>query len=77
MSKLRAGIHLRGYAQLNPLQAYIEEASKLFNRMKINVAHQVIIMLHSIDPGQQQIRGGQDMLDTVLGANVETKTKIG
>lgn len=77
LSKLRAGIHLRGYAQLNPLQAYIEEASKLFNRMKINVAHQVIIMLHSIDPEQHQIRGGQDVLDTVLASNVETKTKIG
>ncbi|WP_342218544.1 preprotein translocase subunit SecA [Spiroplasma endosymbiont of Amphimallon solstitiale] len=77
LSKLRAGIHLRGYAQLNPLQAYIEEASKLFNRMKINVAHQVIIMLHSIDPEQHQVRGGQDVLDTVLASNVETKTKIG
>jgi len=77
LSKLRAGIHLRGYAQLNPLQDYIEEASKLFNRMKINVAHQVIIMLHSIDPKQHQIRGGQDVLDTVLASNVETKTKIG
>lgn len=77
LSKLRAGIHLRGYAQLNPLQAYIEEASKLFNRMKINVAHQVVIMLHSIDPEQHQIRGGQDALDTVLASNVETKTKIG
>ncbi|WP_425382511.1 preprotein translocase subunit SecA [Spiroplasma endosymbiont of Melieria omissa] len=77
LSKLRAGIHLRGYAQLNPLQAYIEEASKLFNRMKINVAHQVIIMLHSIDPEQHQVRGGQDVLDTVLATNVETKTKIG
>ena len=77
LSKLRAGIHLRGYAQLNPLQAYIEEASKLFNRMKINVAHQVIIMLHSIDPEQHQVRGGQDVLDTILASNVETKTKIG
>ncbi|WP_400254744.1 preprotein translocase subunit SecA [Spiroplasma endosymbiont of Cleonymus obscurus] len=77
LSKLRAGIHLRGYAQLNPLQAYIEEASKLFNRMKIDVAHQVIIMLHSIDPEQHQVRGGQDVLDTVLASNVETKTKIG
>ncbi|WP_338988134.1 preprotein translocase subunit SecA [Spiroplasma endosymbiont of Dasysyrphus albostriatus] len=77
LSKLRAGIHLRGYAQLNPLQAYIEEASKLFNRMKINVAHQVIIMLHSINPEQHQVRGGQDVLDTVLASNVETKTKIG
>lgn len=77
LSKLRAGIHLRGYAQLNPLQAYIEEASKLFNRMKVNAAHQVIIMLHSIDPEQHQVRGGQDVLDTVLASNVETKTKIG
>lgn len=77
LSKLRAGIHLRGYAQLNPLQAYIEEASKLFNRMKINVAHQVIIILHSIDPEQHQVRGGQDVLDTVLASNVETKTKLG
>ncbi|WP_425381185.1 preprotein translocase subunit SecA [Spiroplasma endosymbiont of Polydrusus pterygomalis] len=77
LSKLRAGIHLRGYAQLNPLQAYIEEASKLFNRMKVNVAHQVIIMLHSIDPEQHQVRGGQDVLETVLASNVETKTKIG
>jgi len=77
LSKLRAGIHLRGYAQLNPLQAYIEEASKLFNRMKVNIAHQVIIMLHSIDPDQQQVSGGMDHLDTVLAANVEAKTKIG
>lgn len=77
LSKLRAGIHLRGYAQLNPLQSYIEEASKLFTRMKINIAHQALIMLHSIDPDQNQIRGGLDILDTVLAANVETKTKLG
>ncbi|MCL8210137.1 Protein translocase subunit SecA [Spiroplasma sp. JKS002670] len=77
LSKLRAGIHLRGYAQLNPLQAYIEEASKMFNRMTINIAHQVIIMLHSIDPNQMQVRGEREILDTILAANPETKTKIG
>lgn len=77
LSKLRAGIHLRGYAQLNPLQAYIEEASKMFNRMTINIAHQVIIMLHSIDPNQIQVRGEREILDTILAANPETKTKIG
>ncbi len=77
LSKLRAGIHLRGYAQLNPLQAYIEEASKMFNRMTINIAHQVIIMLHSIDPNQMQVRGEKEILDTILAANPETKTKIG
>lgn len=77
LSKLRAGIHLRGYAQLNPLQAYIEEASKMFNRMTINIAHQVIIMLHSIDPNQMQVRDEREILDTILAANPETKTKIG
>lgn len=77
LSKLRAGIHLRGYAQLNPLQAYIEEASKLFDRMTINIAHQVILMLHAIDPNQMQVRGEKEILDTILAANPETKTKIG
>lgn len=77
LSKLRAGIHLRGYAQLNPLQAYIEEASKLFNLMTINIAHQVLIMLHSIDPDQIQIRSEEKILDTVLASNPETKTKLG
>lgn len=77
LSKLRAGIHLRGYAQLNPLQAYIEEASKMFNRMTINIAHQVIIMLHSIDPNQMQVRGEKAILETILAANPETKTKTG
>lgn len=77
LSKLRAGIHLRGYAQLNPLQAYIEEASKLFNYMTINIAHQVLIMLHSIDPDQIQIRNEETILDSVLASNPETKTKLG
>lgn len=77
LSKLRAGIHLRGYAQLNPLQAYIEEASKLFNLMTINIAHQVLIMLHSIDPDQMQVRSEEKILDTVLASNPETKTKLG
>ncbi|MGL5268238.1 MAG: preprotein translocase subunit SecA [Spiroplasma sp.] len=77
LSKLRAGIHLRGYAQLNPLQAYIEEASKLFNLMTINIAHQVLVMLHSIDPDQIQIRSEAKILDTILSSNPETKTKLG
>lgn len=68
---------MRGYAQLNPLQAYIEEASKLFSLMTINIAHQVLIMLHSIDPDQMQVRSEQKILDTVLASNPETKTKLG
>ncbi len=39
MSKLRDGIHLRSYAQTNPLQAYIAEGYELFEEMleRINV----------------------------------------
>jgi len=49
----------------------------MFNRMTINIAHQVIIMLHSIDPNQMQVRDEREILDTILAANPETKTKIG
>ncbi|WP_338983379.1 preprotein translocase subunit SecA [Spiroplasma endosymbiont of Othius punctulatus] len=37
-SKLRSGIYLQQYAQNNPLHEYIEESSRMFNTMKINVA---------------------------------------
>ena len=34
MSKLRDGIHLRSYAQNNPLQAYVSEGYELFEEMR-------------------------------------------
>lgn len=37
MSKLRNGIHLRSYAQNNPLQQYIEEGFDMFNEMNKNI----------------------------------------
>ena len=42
MSKLREGIHLRSYAQSNPLQSYITEGYELFEEMMQNVSHQVV-----------------------------------
>ena len=41
MSQLREGIHLRSYAQSNPLQQYIEESYTLFEAMMNNIALEV------------------------------------
>ncbi|HZJ87339.1 MAG TPA: preprotein translocase subunit SecA [Erysipelothrix sp.] len=42
MSHLREGIHLRSYAQSNPLQQYIEEGYNLFESMMHNIAVEVV-----------------------------------
>ena len=42
MSKLREGIHLRSYAQNNPLQAYVEEGYQLFEEMMNTIANEVV-----------------------------------
>ena len=41
MSKLRDGIHLRSYAQTNPLQAYINEGYDMFEALKSKISHEV------------------------------------
>ena len=42
MSQLREGIHLRSYAQSNPLQQYVEESYTLFEEMIKNISHEVV-----------------------------------
>ena len=42
MSKLREGIHLRSYAQNNPLQAYVEEGYELFENMMNTISNDVV-----------------------------------
>ncbi len=41
MSKLRDGIHLRSYAQSNPLQEYVKEGYQMFDEMVNNIANEV------------------------------------
>ena len=48
MSKLREGIHLRSYAQNNPLQAYVEEGYQLFEEMMDNVSNDVVIFCNNV-----------------------------
>lgn len=42
MDKLRNGIHLRSYAQNNPLQAYIQEGYDMFEEMQGRIAREVV-----------------------------------
>lgn len=66
-SRLRTGIYLRSYAQSNPLHAYIDESAHLFERMRINIAHQVIISLCNLeitDTNNDNIIP-QDVLDAI------------
>ena len=42
MDKLRTGIHLRSYAQSNPLQAYVEEGYQMFEEMLSHISEEVV-----------------------------------
>lgn len=48
MTKLRAGIHLRSYAQRNPLEAYVSEGYKLFEDLKVKIAHEIAFAVQSV-----------------------------
>ena len=42
MDKLRGGIHLRSYAQNNPLQAYVQEGYELFENMMTQISEDIV-----------------------------------
>ncbi len=42
MSKLRDGIHLRSYAQNNPLQAYVQEGYQMFEEMMQQISFEIV-----------------------------------
>lgn len=48
MSKLRDGIHLRSYAQNNPLQAYVEEGYDLFESMMNTISNDVVTFCNNV-----------------------------
>ena len=48
MSKLREGIHLRSYAQNNPLQAYVEEGYELFEEMMNTISRDVVTFCNNL-----------------------------
>ncbi|MBO4920078.1 MAG: preprotein translocase subunit SecA [Erysipelotrichaceae bacterium] len=48
MSKLREGIHLRSYAQNNPLRAYVEEGYELFEMMMNTISNDVVTFCNNL-----------------------------
>ena len=44
MSKLRDGIHLRAYAQGNPLQQYVSEGFEMFEEMMASIAREIVFL---------------------------------
>jgi preprotein translocase subunit SecA len=56
MDYLRQGIHLRGYAQRQPMQEYKREAFEMFTQMLGNVQHEVVRVLARV-----QIRAEEDV----------------
>jgi preprotein translocase subunit SecA len=64
MDHLREGIGLRGYAQVNPLQAYIQEGFALFEEMLARIDEQTSIYLLKAEIRQN--------LETKEVANVST-----
>ncbi|MEF9921033.1 MAG: preprotein translocase subunit SecA [Erysipelotrichaceae bacterium] len=54
MSKLRDGIHLRSYAQTNPLQAYVSEGYQMFEEMMERIAREVVFFAMKIQIERQE-----------------------
>lgn len=49
MDQLRQGIHLRGYAQKNPVQEFKRESFELFSQMLTNLKHEVTSTLSKFE----------------------------
>ena len=62
LARLRDGIHLRSYANINPLQDYVNEGFELFNEMLETIALDVVvqlltarIQLRPVEPANEQV----------------------
>ena len=54
MDKLRSGIHLRSYAQNNPLQAYVSEGYEMFEEMMQRIAREVVFFALKVQVQPQE-----------------------
>jgi preprotein translocase subunit SecA len=56
MDYLRQGIHLRGYAQKQPMQEYKRESFEMFTALLDNIQHEVVRILARV-----QVRAEEDV----------------
>ncbi|MGE5455972.1 MAG: preprotein translocase subunit SecA [Ignavibacteriales bacterium] len=71
MSSLREGIHLRGYAQEDPLRAYTNEGFELFDDLISNIEKQATIYLM-----KAEIRQNTEREQVLKGEAVTDSTKV-
>ena len=70
MSHLREGIHLRGYAQENPLRAYTKEGYDLFDQLLMTIDRETTVYLM-----KAEIRQNVERKQVIKGEAVTDKTK--
>ena len=71
MSHLREGIHLRSYAQEDPLRAYTNEGFEMFESMLNNIDKQAMIYLM-----RAEIRQNIERKEVVKGEAVTDQNKV-
>ena len=54
MDRLRNGIHLRSYAQSDPLKAYVEEGYEMFEDMLQRIARDVVMFCLNVQVQVQE-----------------------
>jgi preprotein translocase subunit SecA len=59
---LREGIHLRGFAQKNPLNEYKQEAFGMFGELLSNIKQEVCSLLSRVEVRDEQVPQGSDDL---------------
>ena len=59
MARLREGIHLRGYANVNPLQDYVNEGYDMFRECLEMASVDAVLNLVNIDKFVNQVEAAQ------------------
>ena len=71
MSVLREGIHLRGYAQENPLRAYTTEGFELFDNLLDTIDKQITMFMM-----KAEVRQNTERKQVIKGQAAEDSNKI-
>ena len=76
MARLREGIHLRSYANVNPLQDYVNEGYKMFRECLDVASVDAVLNLVNVKVERKPVQPQQEETpnnDKVVDAEVEKK----
>ena len=79
MARLREGIHLRSYANTNPLQDYVNEGQSLFRECLENISQEVVFKFLNVivqikKPAEEQPKEAEKPAEEDV-VDVESKDK--